>query len=397
MYLKMNAFAKVYLFLIVISGLVLHITHRYGYPFYLNIYLLFISSVFLFFFFQSKMANDSVRPIPIIYLVFLWLFSYKFGVVAMIKYLIYIMLPVVAFLTGKILNKEEKYLYKIFIFLIIYGSIQSISYFIYNSFLIPFDNEIFTFGYKNIKIFSESIIRPFSTFHLFQDYQVFITMITIYLVLKSDSNKVIVAIIILYFLQFSISLERTPLLIFLPFLFLYSLVYKKYYIITAIVLISTLLFIYIYSNSTMYDQLHGAVVRIIGDPEGSKELRYSYYWVKPIMLMLSSMESVIFGSFDQCPLPICENYFPPHNSFIALYMMYGIVSVFIIFIFLYFLVNTIRKVRNHKERFLLGIISVLFIFSCVYNTYIFGLSSFGFFMLLGLLSANSKNVWLMKR
>lgn len=376
--------SKIYLIAIVTSGLLFHFMRRYFLEIPLNSYLLVCCSIFIFLLFNSNYLKNKEKFTIVLGCLFLVAFSLKFGISSFIIYSVYILLPLSAFYSGMILCKDDFFLVSLFVFLILYGIVQTYSYFFTNNFMISIDEEIFKFQYTNLKIGFENIIRPFSTFHLFQDYQIFIAMLASYLYIKHEGSRYIqILIVFLFFLQFGINLERTPLGIFLSILLFDALLFKNKIILIFLGLLISVGTIFIISSVDINLLNSNIFLRLFSDPDGSKDLRYTYYWAVPIKNIISSNINIFFGTFDMCPLAICKNYFPPHNSFIAMYMIYGFMTVLLIVLLILFFLFIIFSIREKKIKILLFLLNTLFLQAVIFNSYLYGLSSFGYFFILG--------------
>ena len=171
------------------------------------------------------------------------------------------------------------------------------------------DEMVTRYNYDNINI-SYNILRPFSLFHLFQDYQIFLVMLYGVIITAYRNNKIVVlSVTVMFIMQFALSLERTPLIIFCCMAGGQIMIKNNRTLFVAIIIGASLLYIRAYKSDEVQYK------RIIGqDADGSIKAREVIYWALSFNEITSSTSNIVFGANKTSPLPIYDKYIPSHNS-----------------------------------------------------------------------------------
>jgi O-antigen ligase len=338
----------------------------------------------------------------------LYIFDFRYHFFANILTIKDIILPTLSIFIGfRLYEKREKvinFLNFIYLPFILYGIIQAVSYYTNNfARFLPWDEYWITVSPAQ-NLFQGKLLRFFGTMNSFVEYQVYVIFIIalIWLNYKLVKNKMLFKLNIIFASTFlAISLERSPIVMTLIFLFIWKLgnVFQKPVNILKYISILLIVLLAITANAdslrnnqmtaSAFNRLEN-VLTMNFSKDASITERINGQWKESIDLMLTTENFFGIGTGKVTPSANgYKDYIGPHNNYFAIYLAYGFVGLLLFLILLLNIAINLKKLDREFKYFGYGIL-LSFCAMAVFNFPFSGRQSTLFFLIIGFLLKSYK-------
>ncbi|MDF9406791.1 O-antigen ligase family protein [Pelotomaculum isophthalicicum JI] len=290
------------------------------------------------------------------------------------------------------------YLNILYLFFIAYGIIQEVCFYTGYFYFLPWDVNYSELCIANgvVNIYQGNLLRFFGMMNSSIEYQVFVSMIPLFLLLNYNvivNKRIFIINFILSILFLTFSFERSPIIMFLIVLIIWKFkdVLKfKNFIIVCFMVLTIFTFInynidFLLNNEYTkyaYQRLINGLFLKYNEDAAILE-RNNLQW--KISKDIATKEFFGIGPGRITPSASeYKGYIGPHNNFLAFYLAYGIVGLILFLIFILFIIMRLSKIKNNFKLFGYGII-VSFFAMAMFNMPFSGKQGIIFYMLLGYL------------
>ncbi len=266
-----------------------------------------------------------------------------------------------------------------FLIFICYSVFQEISFYAFGGMAglkkyLPWDYNYVTHalnepGYPK-NLFQDHLLRFFGPMNIFFEGQVFVAIILAVLLKYSKVltiNFIFKINLILGFCFLVFALERTPIFMFMIIMVIWNiwrLSKVKYIFLAGFIIILVIIISIIGFNTLQNNVIVGYAVQRIANiatlqlkEDSAVKTRMEDQWKQSVELLKTSFFGLGPARVSPAAANMIDNYIGPHNNFLAYYLGYGFVGLFLFLLLLIAIVLYASKCKPNTKCFVWGIVA----------------------------------------